>query len=90
MNPSHELYGVVLLELNRPQEAMQQFELALARAPRRTASLLGLARAASRAGDSETALKTYRALNEIWHNADAIPGLNEVRCGLELTQAGSE
>ncbi len=90
MKPSHELFGEVLLELDRPQEAMKQFALGLKRTPRRAISLLGLARAASAAGDSETAEKTYRELNGIWHNADKIPALNEVRDALELTQAGSE
>lgn len=91
MKPSHELFGEVLLELNRPDEALQQFELTLERTPRRTSSLLGLARAAARTGDNETAQKTYRELNEIWHNADSeLPALNEVRAALELTQAGSE
>lgn len=91
MKPSHELFGEVLLELNRPEEARKQFELALKRTPRRAFSLLGLARAAGKTGDNETALKTYRALNEIWHNADnAIAALNEVRSAIELTRAGSE
>jgi tetratricopeptide (TPR) repeat protein len=91
MKPSHELFGEVLLELNRPEEARKQFELALKRTPRRTSSLLGLARAAGRAGDSEIAHRTYSELNEIWRNADnAISALDEVRSALELTQAGSE
>jgi len=91
MKPSHELFGEVLLELNRPEEAMKQFELALKRTPRRASSLLGLARAAGRAGDSETAHRTYSELNEIWRNADSeLPARNEVRSALELTQAGSK
>ncbi|TDI89263.1 MAG: hypothetical protein E2O77_09925 [Caldithrix sp.] len=91
MKPSHELFGEVLLELNRPAEAMQQFELALKRTPRRAFSLLGLARAVSRSGDNETAQKIYRELNEIWHNADReLPALNEVRAALGLTHAGSQ
>jgi len=70
---------------------MEQFALGLKRTPRRTSSLLGLARAAGKAGDSETAKKTYSELNQIWHNADnEISALNEVRSALELTQAGSE
>lgn len=45
IKPSHELYGEVLLGLERPEEAARMFEAALDRAPRRTASLLGLAKA---------------------------------------------
>ena len=91
IKPSHELFGEVLLELNRPEEAMKQFELALKRTPRRAFSLLGLAQAVSRSGDNETAQKIYRELNEVWHNADReLPALNEVRAALELTHAGSQ
>ena len=43
VKPSHELYGEVLLALGQPEQAIEQFETALARAPRRTPSLLGLA-----------------------------------------------
>lgn len=46
IKPSHELYGEVLLGLDRPEEAARMFEAALDRAPRRTASLFGLAEAA--------------------------------------------
>jgi tetratricopeptide (TPR) repeat protein len=50
IKPSHELYGEVLLGLDRPEEAIGMFEKALDRAPRRTAALFGLARAARGAG----------------------------------------
>ena len=80
MKPSHELYGEVLLELDRPEEAWDQFDAALARYPRRARSLLGYARAAERSGDTETAHATYALLADIWHNADAgLPALAEVQ-----------
>jgi tetratricopeptide (TPR) repeat protein len=44
IKPSFELYGELLLDLNRPKEAAAQFELALGRMPNRRASLMGLAR----------------------------------------------
>ena len=79
VKPSHELFGEMLLELNRPAEARRQFELALDRAPRRALSLLGLARAAARLGDAETAQRTYAELRQIWNQADAdLPELREV------------
>ncbi len=68
--PSHELLGEVLLGLDRPAAAREAFAAALERAPRRTASLLGLARAAVRAGDQATAAESYRTLREIWRQAD--------------------
>ena len=79
VKPSHELFGEMLLELDRPTEARKQFELALERAPRRALSLLGLARAAARSGDSETVQRTYAELKSIWMSADAdLPALREV------------
>ena len=43
LKPAHELYGELLLKAGRPQEARQQFELALQRTPGRALSLRGLA-----------------------------------------------
>ena len=52
VKPSHEIYGEVLLALGRPADAQTRFEKALQRAPRRTLSLVGLARATQAAGES--------------------------------------
>ncbi len=84
--PAHELLGEVLLELGRAQEARTEFGKALERSPLRTLSLLGLARAAQRSGDRETAQETYRILGKIWHQADAnLPELAEVTKGMTET-----
>ena len=69
--PSFELLGEILLEIDQPAAAREAFEGALARAPRRTTSLLGLARAAERSGDRDVATDAYRELAEIWHSADS-------------------
>jgi hypothetical protein len=45
IKPSFELYGAVLLELNRPAEAAVQFQRSLTRMPNRRAALKGLERA---------------------------------------------
>jgi tetratricopeptide (TPR) repeat protein len=80
--PSYELYGEQLVAAGHPKEAMAAFHTALARAPRRTPALLGLARAAAKAGDASTAMWTYQTLVDIWHAADAgLPGLEEARVG---------
>ncbi|PYV08416.1 MAG: hypothetical protein DMG07_25885, partial [Acidobacteria bacterium] len=80
VKPANELFGEMLLQLGRPAEARQQFELALARAPRRALSLLGLAQAAARSGDSAAASKACRDLLQVWRRADpGIPGLGEAR-----------
>jgi hypothetical protein len=46
------------------------FETSLQRAPQRTESLLGLARAESAMGDKAAAAETWRHLLGIWKNAD--------------------
>jgi len=71
VKPSSELYGEVLLTLGRAADAGEQFERALARAPRRARSVLGLLRAARLAGDDEVAAKSAQELAEIWARADA-------------------
>ena len=57
--PAPELLGEVLLELQRPAEALDAFAQALARNANRTRSVLGSARAAARLGDAETARRHY-------------------------------
>jgi tetratricopeptide (TPR) repeat protein len=79
--PSHELLGELLLALDRPAEAQAAFTQALARAPERTASLLGLARAADRAGDSGAAAAATTKLRAIWQRADRVPEEIAVRGG---------
>jgi hypothetical protein len=45
LKPSFELYGNLLLVLNRPAEAAAQFQQALTRMPNRRAAMQGLSRA---------------------------------------------
>ena len=76
---SHELFGELLLEAGRPAEARDEFERALERAPRRALSLLGLARAAARAGDTAASKNAYRELQDVWNQADSdLPELKEI------------
>jgi tetratricopeptide (TPR) repeat protein len=70
IKPTLELYGEVLLMLNRPQDAIEQFEAALVRRPRRPASLVGAARASALIGDSSTASRYYAKLIKMWSAAD--------------------
>ncbi len=78
VKPTHELLGEVLLSLRRPHEARAEFQRALALAPRRALSLLGLRRAATAAGDSTAARDTARDLRDVWHRADRLPELAEL------------
>jgi len=69
--PARELFGEILLQLARPQEARRQFELSLLRTPQRALSLLGRARALAESGDGAGAREAYTELRKIWHRADA-------------------
>ena len=68
--PSEELLGELLLKANKAAQAREAFAASLERAPRRTESLLGLARAESAMGDKVAAAKSYAELLQIWKNAD--------------------
>ena len=80
IKPAAELYGEMLLAADGAASAMKQFESALARTPRRAASLFGLASAAERAGQHALAARTAKEFLAVWHLADpARPELAEMR-----------
>ena len=68
--PARELLGEMLLELERPAEALPEFEAVLRDAPNRFRSLYGAARAAELAGDVEKASEHYSKLLELCRLAD--------------------
>jgi tetratricopeptide (TPR) repeat protein len=70
LKPALELYGEVLLERGRTEDALRQLERSLLRMPNRTASLAGAARAAARLGREEDARGYSQTLAEIWKQAD--------------------
>jgi len=79
VKPANEQVGEMLMDLRRPREAIEAFELSLKRNPRRTLSLLGLARAAMAVKDIATAQRAYGELRSIWKNADkTLPELKEL------------
>jgi tetratricopeptide (TPR) repeat protein len=79
VKPAHELLGEILLEQGRAAEARVEFETALAHAPGRSLSLLGLARAAAKAGDTAASREAYAALAKNWARADSgLPGQAEL------------
>jgi tetratricopeptide (TPR) repeat protein len=69
--PARELQGDLLLELNRPAEALLAYEATLVREPNRARTLYGAARAAAMAGDRDRARAHYTALAELMAEADA-------------------
>jgi tetratricopeptide (TPR) repeat protein len=72
-----ELYGELLLQANRPKEAIVWFERALERTPNRSRAVLGLARAAGQAGLSARSRTAYKQFLANWKQAD--PGLPEIK-----------
>lgn len=59
VKPPREMLGEFLLDAKRPAEAKAEFERALARTPRRSRALLGLARAHVALGDVQKAAAAY-------------------------------
>lgn len=58
--PARELYADMLLEVRRPQEALEQYRIVLRNAPNRLNALIGAADAAASLG-AEAVEKAYRA-----------------------------
>jgi tetratricopeptide (TPR) repeat protein len=80
IKPAAELYGETLLSAGDAAGAVTQFQLALARTPRRAASLLGLARAAQKSGQRAMAATAAKDFLAAWHRADSgRPELAEAR-----------
>ena len=80
--PPHELLATELAKLGRHDEARLAWEGQLARTPKRTQALLGLARSAIALGDETVAREAYATLAEVWAKADGeMPGLAEARSG---------
>ena len=69
--PAPELYGEALLSLDRPAEALAQFNTTLERYPDRALSLWGKARAAAQANKPEVAEAARATLTAQWDEADA-------------------
>ena len=85
IKPPYQLYEEILLELNRPADALERFETSLLRMPQRARSLLGAARAATKSGDRLTAREHYAALTAIWRDYRHLPGFIEAQRFVEDT-----
>jgi tetratricopeptide (TPR) repeat protein len=71
LKPPQELLGELLLKDGKPKQAAEAFQSSLKRAPNRSLSLLGLARAQNAAGEKSAAAATYKQLLTSWKTADA-------------------
>jgi len=80
--PATELAGNLLLDFNRPAEAVPYFQKTLRRTPNRPGAIFGLARAAQAMGDRVTAMEHYREFLTVWKNAD--PDRPEVSAAKEF------
>jgi predicted Zn-dependent protease len=80
----HEMAGEYLLELNRAGDAAREYKLALARAPGRTAALIGLAKAQLALGQRAEARRTYLLAAKNFAGADssAAPAVAAMRPSL--------
>jgi len=81
--PARELLGEMLLQMNEPAQALEQFEATLKKEPGRFRSLYGAARAAQISGNRDASQGYFRELSEVCVHADK-PGR------LELTEAASQ
>lgn len=77
--PSFEQYGEWLLENDRYEEAIIQFDKSLRRMPNRTKSLMGKFMALKALNQTDDAAKIQQSLQAIYSQADA-----EVRAGLGI------
>jgi tetratricopeptide (TPR) repeat protein len=75
--PARELVGEMLLQMNRPADALVEFEATLRKEPNRFRSLSGAARSAALAGDRQKARAYYASLLKICERADQ-PGRPEL------------
>jgi tetratricopeptide (TPR) repeat protein len=78
-----ELYAELLLAAGRPKQAVMWFERTLERTPNRSRAVLGLARAAAKAGDAAKSRAAYKQFLSNWRLADPkLPELTAARAAL--------
>lgn len=82
IKPLFEMYGEVLVDLGRYEDAIEQFETSLLRMPNRPRSLLGMARAQNATGHMAAASDYYRALLDVWQGGDNLDGVREAEAYL--------
>jgi tetratricopeptide (TPR) repeat protein len=76
--PARELLGEMLLEMNEPAQALEEFEATLKKEPGRFRALYGAAHAAQLSGNREASHKYFRELLKSCERADT-PGRKEIQ-----------
>ncbi|NKB32666.1 MAG: tetratricopeptide repeat protein [Pseudomonadales bacterium] len=89
IKPLYEMYGEVLVDLGRHEDAITQFETSLLRMPNRPRSLLGMARAQAATGHTAVAAEYYQMLVDIWRGDNNFEGVTEARSYLAGNPGGS-
>ena len=77
--PARELLGELLLEIERPVEVLEQFEMSQTREPDRFRGLYGACQAAAQSGDTAKATRYFGRLVEIAGQGERRPELAEAR-----------
>ena len=77
--PTRELLGDMLMELNRPAEALKEYEASQQREPNRYRGLYGAGEAAAQSGDSEKARQYFSKLIEMAGSGDIRPEIEKAR-----------
>ncbi len=75
--PARELLGEMLLEMNEPAQALEQFEATLKKEPGRFRALYGAAHAAQLSGNRDASQRYFRELLKVCAHADK-PGRSEI------------
>jgi hypothetical protein len=75
--PARELLGEMMLQVNEPAQALEQFEATLKKEPRRFRALYGAAHAAQLSGDRDASQKYFLELLTVCSRADK-PGRSEL------------
>jgi hypothetical protein len=78
ISPARELIGEMLLVMNEPTKALEQFEATLKKEPRRFNALYGAAHAAQLSGSRDTSQKYFRELLRVCVHADK-PARSELK-----------
>jgi uncharacterized protein HemY len=68
--PAREVYGAMLMERGKPQEAFAAYEATLAKEPNRLGATIGAAKAAETLGDAATAKRYYGKAVALTEGAD--------------------
>ena len=89
IKPLYEMYGEVLVDLGRYEDAIEQFETSNLLLPNRPRSLLGMARAQAATGQTDIAAEYYQKLIDIWQGNDGFEGVTEARTYLAGNPGGS-